>query len=95
MNLSLSSLLFSLSTYGMLLLAGQGVVYFLSFGKHETNAVYRLLRLIATPIVKPVRFITPKIIIDKHVPFVAFLILFWIAIAFSIFFGKASRGMAG
>ena len=61
-----------------LLLIGQGLVYMLSFGKHEANAVYRFFRLITSPVVKGTRLITPAKVDDRHVPFVAFAILFWI-----------------
>jgi uncharacterized protein YggT (Ycf19 family) len=94
MNVSLPGLVFSLATWGLLLLAAQGAVFFLSFGKHETNVVYQIIRFVTGPITKPVRWITPNKVADKHVPFVAFLLLFWIAIGFSIYLGKAARGLA-
>ncbi len=94
MNFNLPALLFSLVTYALLLFAGQGVIYLLSFGKHETNAVYRFVRFITSPITKAVRLITPKKVADKHLPFVAFLLLFWVAIGFSIYLGTMKKGLA-
>lgn len=61
-----------------LMLIGQGIVYALSFGKHEANGVYKLFRLITSPVVKSVRVITPNKVSDKHVPFVALILVFWI-----------------
>ena len=61
-----------------LLLIGQGLVYALSFGRHETNGVYRLFRLMTSPVVKVARVITPQKVADKHVPFVALMLIFWV-----------------
>lgn len=67
-----------LAEFAGLLLIGQGLVYVLSFGKHEGNAVYRLFRLLTSPIVRAARVITPNKVSDRHVPFVAVMLLFWI-----------------
>jgi hypothetical protein len=69
-------------TKGMLefvgyLLVGQFVVYVLSFGRHEQNSVYRGMRFLSSPVVNLVRHITPKTVIDKHVPVVTFFLAFW------------------
>ena len=58
-------------------LLGQGLLYVLAGGTREKNAIYLLFRLITSPVVKAIRFITPKQIVDKHVPVVAFFLLFW------------------
>jgi hypothetical protein len=60
-----------------LLLMAQLLVYILSFGRHETNSIYRGLRFLTSPVTKLVRLITPRLIADRHVPFVAFFIAFW------------------
>lgn len=67
-----------LAEFAGLLLIGQGLVYALSFGKHETNAVYRMFRMLTSPIVRVARLITPNKVSDRHVPFVAMLLLFWV-----------------
>jgi uncharacterized protein YggT (Ycf19 family) len=69
--------------YAGLLLVGQGLVYMMSVGKHEGNAVYRFFRFLTSPVVNVVRRITPQKVTDRHVPVVAFLLLFW------VFFGLA------
>jgi hypothetical protein len=48
-----------------------------AFLNAHCNAVYRFFRLITSPVVKGVRVITPAKIEDRHVPFVAFAIIFW------------------
>ena len=79
------SYVFTLASYAAILLLGQGLIYVLSFGKHEANAVYRLMRLLTSPVVKPTRWITPKQVTDRHVPLVAFLLLFWVCIGLSVY----------
>lgn len=60
-----------------LLLVGQFLVYVMSFGRHDSNPVYKAMRFLTSPVVKTVRRITPAKIDDRHVPFVSFLLLFW------------------
>lgn len=59
-------------------LAGQGAVYVLArmMGQPaQQNLFYRLLQTIASPVVKPCRWFTPKRIQDRLLPFVAFSLL--------------------
>ena len=67
-----------LAEFAGLLIIGRGLVYVLSFGKHEVNGVYRLFRLITSPVIQAARFITPNKVSDRHVPLVALMLLFWI-----------------
>lgn len=62
----------------LLALAGQGATFLLAriMGQPpERNAIYRLFRFVASPVVKPCRFITPRLIPDRHLPLVAFSLL--------------------
>lgn len=61
-----------------LLLIGQALVYSMSFGRHETNPIYRMFRFLTSPVVRVVRLITPAKVADRHVPVVSFLLLFWL-----------------
>jgi uncharacterized protein YggT (Ycf19 family) len=79
------SYLYTLCAFAALLLVGQGAVYILSFGRHETNAVYSFMSLLTSPVTKLVRRITPAKVADRHVPVVAFFLLFWICVLFAVF----------
>ena len=84
-----------LAEFAGLLLVGRGLVYLLSFGKHEVNAVYRMFAFLTSPLVAAARVITPAKVDDRHVPFVAVMLLFWIwlfltYLKFSMMFGKAA-----
>jgi hypothetical protein len=59
-------------------LAGQGATALLArmMGQPpRDNVFFRLLELIASPAVKPCRWITPRFIADRHVPIAAFALL--------------------
>ncbi len=59
-------------------LLGQGLVGFLAGRKREENFVYRLFQVVTRPAVRAVRAITPRAILDRHVPFVTFFVLLWL-----------------
>jgi hypothetical protein len=64
-----------------LFLLGQGILYLLAGQGRERNVIYQLFRLLTAPVVRLVRFIAPRVIADRHVPVVAFFLLFWLWIA--------------
>jgi uncharacterized protein YggT (Ycf19 family) len=61
----------------LLFLVGQGILALLAGSRRHNNGVYKLFVLVTSPVLKIVRFISPPQIIDKHLPFVAFFVLFW------------------
>ena len=64
-DLFIVSLLRALVEVALLALLGQGLLALLAGARRHDNFVY-------------CRWITPKVIIDKHLPFVAFFLLFWL-----------------
>lgn len=62
----------------LLALLGQGILAVLAGAGRGGNPIYRLFLIITDPVVKMVRWLTPKVIVDRHLPFVAFFILFWL-----------------
>jgi uncharacterized protein YggT (Ycf19 family) len=79
--LSVVVVLKGLVEFAGLLILGQGLVFLMSFGKHEQNPVYRAMAFLTSPITRVVRRITPAFVVDRHVPAVALFILFWIWVA--------------
>lgn len=65
-------------------LLGQGLLAILAGAKREENLFYRILRTIASPAVRAVRFITPRFVINEHIPFITFFLLFWIWIMLAL-----------
>ena len=76
-ELFLIGVLRALVEVALLCLIGQGLLGLLAGSRRHTNTVYRLFVLITSPIVKVVRRIAPPQIIDRHLPVVAFFVLFW------------------
>lgn len=72
------SALRALLQVAILFLLGQGLLALLAGSRRHNNSVYKLFLLLTSPLVKLTRLITPRQIIDKHVPFVAFFLLFWL-----------------
>lgn len=61
---------------GMFLLA-QGFLFVVSGKRRDDNAIYQLFSIITRPVVAATRMLLPKAIINKHIPFVTFFLLFW------------------
>lgn len=79
--LTFLQLVHELVKFAGLLLLAQGLVYALSFGRHEVNPVYKGLRFLTSPMTGVMRRITPRFVLDKHIPIAAFLLLFWVWLA--------------
>jgi len=65
-------------------LLGQGLLYVLAGGRRDRNPVYRLFQLLTSPVVTLTRAITPRQVIDRHVPIVGFFILLWMWIGLAL-----------
>lgn len=62
----------------LMALLGQGLLAVLAGAKREGNFFYRLLQVLTNPFVKVMRLITPRQVLDRHVPIAAFLFLLMI-----------------
>lgn len=61
----------------MLALLGQLVVGMFNWRGRQQNIVYKTFELVASPFVKLVRLITPRVVLDQHIPIGVFMILFF------------------
>ena len=57
-------------------LLGQFVVGLFNWRARQQNIVYKTFELVASPFVKLIRLVTPKIVLDQHIPIAAFMVLF-------------------
>lgn len=78
MELMLLSIVRALVEVAGYALLGQGVLAVFAGKRREDNFVYRLLVVVTAPVIRVVRFATPRFILDRHLPFVAFFLLFWL-----------------
>ncbi len=80
-------MLFTVSTIkliaevALLALFGQWILGLLAGAKKDQNLFYQILQIVGKPFVLAARVITPRQIIDRHVPLVAFLLLLFVWIA--------------
>lgn len=59
----------------LLSLLGQGLLYLLAGEKRQGNLFYQLLQVMTRPFLRAARWIAPRVVLDRHVPLVAFLLL--------------------
>lgn len=83
-DIQLVSILRALVEVAGFALLGQGAVALLAGKYREQNIFYRVLRIVAQPVVRAVRFITPRFVIDAHIPMLAFFALFWLWIVLAL-----------
>jgi hypothetical protein len=77
-ELLLLGVLRALVEVALLALLGQGLLALLAGARRDTNPIYMLFKIVTKPAIVAARWITPKLVIDKHIPFVAFFLLFWL-----------------
>lgn len=76
--LMLAEILKLLAEIALLALAGQWVLGLLAGAKREQNLFYQVFQIVTKPLVAGARFISPRVVLDRHLPLVAFLILFFV-----------------
>ncbi len=64
-----------------LFLIGRGLLYVLAGGKRAGNIFYQVICIVTDPVIKAVRWITPRMVMDNHIPVVAFVLLLWLWLA--------------
>jgi hypothetical protein len=64
---------------------GQGVLWVIAGAKRDQNMVYGLFKTLTSPVMKVTRWITPRVVLDRHLGLVAFffLMLLWVALTFA------------
>lgn len=59
-------------------LAGRWVLGLLAGAKREQNLFYQLLSMMTKPFTSTFRMITPKLVVDRHIPLLTFIALGWV-----------------
>lgn len=73
--LLLVNILKLLAEIALLALLGQWVLGLLAGARRDQNVFYQLFQVVTRHVVTGVRYITPRVVIDRHVPIVATLLL--------------------
>jgi hypothetical protein len=64
-----------LAEIALMALLGQWLLGLLAGAKRETNFFYQLLKVITHPVTKAARWLAPRVVLDRHIPLVAFLLM--------------------
>ena len=67
-----------LAEIALMSLFGQWVLGLLAGKRREQNLFYQLFQVITRPLIAGVRFVSPRVVLDQHLPLVAFLLLFFV-----------------
>lgn len=59
----------------LMALLGRGLLALLAGAGRQTNPFYRVLAIITSPFVRVARWVSPRLVLDQHVPLVAFLLM--------------------
>jgi hypothetical protein len=54
---------------------GQGILYILAGARRDKNFVFVILKTITMPVTKFIRFVSPGIVMDRHIPLASFILL--------------------
>ena len=57
---------------------GQAILTIFAGAMRHTNIFYRILRVVTDPMTRATRFIMPRFMPDRHMPWAAFGLLFWV-----------------
>jgi hypothetical protein len=71
----------ALAELGGLFLLGRGLLYILAGQRRAQNIFYQVFCIVTNPIVRAARVVTPRIVVDRHIPVVACVLLLWIWLA--------------
>ncbi len=75
--LAVASTIKLIAEIALLALLGQWLLGLLAGARKEQNLFYQILQIMTRPFISLARLITPKLVLDRHVPLVAFLLLFF------------------
>ncbi len=73
--LLLTSSLKLIAEIALLAMLGQWLLGLLAGGKRDSNFFYQMLAVLTRPFVRLTRLISPRVILDRHIPLAAFLLL--------------------
>ena len=59
----------------LMALLGQWLLGLLAGAKRDKNIFYQILQMVGRPFVSVARLVTPKFVVERHLPLVAFFLL--------------------
>jgi hypothetical protein len=71
----------ALAELAFMFLLGRGLLFLLAGRKRAGNLFYQVLCVVTDPVIRAARWLTPRLVMDSHIPFVAALLVAWIWLA--------------
>ncbi len=68
----------------LMALLGQWVLGLLAGAKRDKNLFYQILQIMGRPFVAVARLLSPKFVVERHLPLVAFLLLVFVWLAVTV-----------
>ena len=65
---------------GMFLL-GRGLLWVLAGGKRMENIFFQVIAVLTDPVIRAVRWIVPRVVLDGYIPAIAFGLVLWVWLA--------------
>lgn len=65
----------AINEIALMAMIGQGALFLLAGAKRDSNIVYFILKSMTMPVTKFARLITPRVILDQHICWVALFIV--------------------
>lgn len=78
------SIVKTITEVALLALFGQWVLGLLAGSQKDRNLFYQILQIVGGPFVSLARRISPRVVLDRHVPLVAFLLLLFVWIGVTL-----------
>jgi hypothetical protein len=79
--LLLVEILKMLAEIALLSLVGQWVLGLLAGKRRDENLFYQLFLVLTKPLIRGARLLSPRVVLDQHLPLVAFLLMMFLWIA--------------
>lgn len=67
-----------LAEIALMALAGQWVLGLLAGRRRNENLFYQLFQVLTRPLIAGARLISPRVVLDQHLPLVAFLLMVFV-----------------
>ncbi|NBW52157.1 MAG: hypothetical protein EBR49_19105 [Betaproteobacteria bacterium] len=83
--LTIASLIKLVAEIALMSLFGQWVLGFLAGARKDQNIFYQVLKIMTRPFVSVARLVSPRIVLDRHVPLVAFVLLVFVWVGATIY----------
>lgn len=73
---------------------GQALLTVFAGATRHQNLFYRIIRVVTDPVTRATRYVMPRFMPDRHMPWIAFGLLFWLWVSLIVGIAYLRRGGA-